>query len=186
MAATKAPFVIRLMGHLTALAVLCGALSTLSYGGGAHVAVRFVGPGAGAWWNQSEFWIMEGSAAALGILIAIRIGARMIGDPALKARSAAAALLVAVAALNWITLMVAALARLGWSAPANAIGNRTAPMVGYGAGQFVDKLLIAGVYFLKSAGFALLFGLALFGAVLAILIASSGGTGTAEQPAAGF
>ncbi|MFZ0888294.1 MAG: hypothetical protein WA005_07565 [Candidatus Binataceae bacterium] len=180
------PPVIRLMRHLTALAVAVGALSTFSYASGAHLAWRYINPGFGDWWNRHEFWLMEGAASAFGILVGVRIGVRLIGDSALKVRAAVVSLALAAAALYWLTPMLAATARLGWTAPAAAIGLRTGAVVGYTMGQFLDKLLIAGVYSLKTAGFAILAGLALIALVLGVMIAAGRFPEAGDRSASSF
>ena len=52
------------MRRLTALAIVLGVIATLSYGTGAHMAVRYLNPSFGAWWNSNEFAIVECAAAA--------------------------------------------------------------------------------------------------------------------------
>ena len=81
------------MGRLTFVAIVLGVIFTLSYGSGAHIAVRYLNPSFGAWWNSNEFAIVECAAAAVGMLIGIRIGARLV-DGALKNRSMIAAVIV--------------------------------------------------------------------------------------------
>ena len=181
----KAPRVVRLKGHLTALVLGIGTISTFSYGIGAHVGWRYLNPRFGDWCNRHEFWLMEGGASALGILIGIRIGARLIGDTALKLRSAAVSLIAGAVALYWLTPFMASIARLGWSAPAEAIGMRSGAAVGWEAGQFLDKLLIAGLYFLKTVGFALMVGLALIALVLGVMIAAGPLEETSQQSVGG-
>ena len=55
------------MGRLTFVALLLGAVFTLSYGTGAHIAVRYLNPPFGSWWNANEFAILECATAAIGI-----------------------------------------------------------------------------------------------------------------------
>ncbi len=175
-----------LMDRLTALAIVIGVLGTLSYGTGAHIAVRYLDPPLGAWWQSNEFWIMEGTASALGILIGLKIGSRLVvDDPKLRSRTAAASLIVAAVASVWLTPACAALARMGWNARAASIESRLIGLAGYGAGRFLDKLLVAGVYSVKTVCFALLVGLALFGLMLAAFFAAASADECGQQPASG-
>jgi hypothetical protein len=48
-----------------------------------------------------------------------------------------------------------------------------AGFAGFMTGKLLDKLLLAGVYVLKTTAFGFLLGLALFGAVLVIAIVSA-------------
>jgi hypothetical protein len=66
------------MERLTSLALTLAVIFTLSYGAGAHIAVRYFSPSFGAWWNSNEFAIIECAASALGMLIGIRIGGRLV------------------------------------------------------------------------------------------------------------
>lgn len=166
------------MNRLTAVALAIGALGTVSYATGAHIAVRYLDPPLGAWWQNNEFWIMEGGASALGVLIGLRTGARLVDDSGLRRRTAVASLVVAPVVCVWLTPVFAALARMGWNARAASIESRLVSAAGYGAGGFLDKILIAGVYFVKTACFALLVGLTLFGVMLAAFFA----TAPAEEP----
>src|ERR1700739_3888024 len=77
----------RWMGRLTFMAMLLTAVFTMSSGVGAHIPVGYLNPPFGAWWNSNEFAILECAAAALGMLIGIRIGARMVHGRALKNRA---------------------------------------------------------------------------------------------------
>ncbi|HKN09675.1 MAG TPA: hypothetical protein VJ376_09355 [Pseudomonadota bacterium] len=133
--------------------------------------MRYFDPPVGAWWSRSEFWVMEGAASALGMLIGIRSGARLIKDLELRGRAAAVSIVIGALALGWLTPAFAALGRLGWNAGALSLQSRIVGLAGYDAGLILDKLLITGVYFLKTAGFALLLGLALFGVTLAAFFA---------------
>lgn len=162
----------RLMKFLTVLAAVIGVLCTVSYAIGAHLGFRYINPGFGDWWNRHEFWLMEGAASAFGLLLGVRSGARLIGDSALKVRATTVSLAIAAAALYWLTPMLAAIARLGWTVPAAAIGVHTGAIVGYALGPFLDKVLIAGIYSLKTVGFGLLAGLALISLALGLTIAA--------------
>jgi hypothetical protein len=167
-----------LISRLTEVALAIGALGTVSYATGAHIAVRYLDPPLGAWWQSNEFWIMEGGASALGLLIAIRIGARLVDARALRRRTAVASLIAASLVCAWLTPAFASLARMGWDARAASIESRLVSVAGYSAGKFLDKILIAGVYFVKTACFALLAGLALFGTMTVTFFAAA----PAEEP----
>lgn len=171
--------------RLTALAVLVGLLSLLSYVSGAHIVLRYLDPPLGAWWQSNEFWIMEGAASALGMLIGIIIGARLVGPLALRNRIQGGSLIAAAIALAWVAPACAALARIGWNARGQRVESGIVGLAGYSTGLFIDKLLIAGVYFVKTTGFAFFAGLVLFGLVLAASFASVRAGEPAQKPAAG-
>ena len=147
----------RWMRWLTVIAVSVGVISTLSYGSGAHLVVRYLDPPFGRWWNEHEFELMIFSACALGMLTAIRFGARLLDDAVARGRSASISIIVGAVLLVPLARLSAALARLGWS------GAETFDT--YAMDSIVDKVLIAGVYFLKIACFGLIAGLAIFAAV---------------------
>jgi hypothetical protein len=52
-------------------------------------------------------------------------------------------------------------ARSGWNARGPSLASWLISHEGYASGIQIDKVMIAGVYFLKTAGFALLAGLGL-------------------------
>jgi hypothetical protein len=158
------------MGRLTFVAIVLGVIFTLSYGSGAHIAVRYLNPSFGAWWNSNEFAIVECAAAAVGMLIGIRIGARLV-DGALKNRSMIAAVIVGALALPMVGRLSAEVARFRFTSG----GSVTAWLIdrfGYDVGSILDKLLTAGVYSIKIALFALPVGMILFGAAIAIFMTS--------------
>src|SRR5208282_5976928 len=111
------------MRLLTALAIALAVIATLSYGTGAHIAVRYLNPSFGAWWNSNEFAIVECAAAAVGMLIGIRIGARL---------------------LPIVGRVGAEIARLRFTSGASA-NAWLIDRFGYDVGMFLDKLLEAGV-----------------------------------------
>jgi hypothetical protein len=157
------------MRRLTALAITLGVIATLSYGTGAHIAVRYLNPPLGAWWNSNEFAIVECAAAAVGMLIGIRIGARLVNGGALRNRSMIAAVIVCALALPIVGRVSAEIARLRFTSGASA-NAWLIDRFGYDVGMFSDKLLVAGVYSIKIAAFALPVGMVLFGAAIAILM----------------
>jgi len=155
------------MRRLTALAIALGVIATLSYGTGAHIAVRYLNPSFGAWWNSNEFAIVECAAAAVGMLIGIRIGARLVNGAELRSRSMIAAVIVCALVLPMVGRVGAKIARLRFTSGASA-NAWLIDRFGYDTGMFLDKLLAAGVYSIKIAAFALPVGMVLFGAAIAI------------------
>ena len=166
------------MGRLTFLAILLGAVFTLSYGTGAHIVVRYLNPPFGAWWNSNEFAIVECAAAALGMLIGIRIGARLVHGGALKNRSMIAAVIVSALALPIVGRIGAEVARFRFTSGASA-NAWLIDHFGYDTGMFLDKLLAAGLYSIKIAAFALPVGMILFGVAIAIFMTSEPARDTA-------
>ncbi|MGH7925206.1 MAG: hypothetical protein ACREQH_11525 [Candidatus Binatus sp.] len=157
------------MGRLTLAAIALDAISTLSYGTGAHIAVRYLNPSFGAWWNANEFAILECAAAAVGMLLGVRFGARMVDGGVLRNRSMIAAVIVGGLALPIGGRVGAEIARFRFASGASA----TAWLIdrfGYDVGMFLDKLLAAGVYSIKIAAFALPLGMILFGVAVAIFM----------------
>jgi hypothetical protein len=167
----------RTMRWLGAIALVIGAIATLSYGSGAEVVVRYLDPPAGAWWNEHEYYLMVTAGAAWGMLVAIRLGARLVEGESLRRRATAAALIAGVLILPIASRYCAQIARLGWAGESGAINDRLVAIAGWDAGNILDKVLIAGVYFLKVAGFALIAGLAVFAAAVAAALAAQGSEG---------
>src|SRR5258708_6017553 len=89
----------RWMRWLTDLAIFLWIVTTLSYGAGAHIAVRYLNPRFGAWWNANEFAMVECSAAALGMLWGIRLGARLVDGLSLRKKSSITAVVARPLAL---------------------------------------------------------------------------------------
>jgi hypothetical protein len=157
------------MGRLTALTILLAVIFTLSYGTGAHIAVRYLNPPFGAWWNSNEFAIAECAATALGMLIGIRIAARLVLAGALRNRSMIAAVIVGALVLPVVGRLSAEVARFSFTSG----GSTDAWLIdhfGYDTGIVLDKLLTAGVYSIKIALFALPVGMILFGLAIAIFM----------------
>ncbi|HYA35518.1 MAG TPA: hypothetical protein VEF03_07855, partial [Candidatus Binataceae bacterium] len=165
--AEKSKFV-RLLRWLTILLALSGFISTLSFATGAEIAVRYLSPAFGAWWDTNEFTIMAWSASALGMVVAIRSGARVVQP--LSARRTAVALALAIAAVLLIPVAdaVAKLGRMGWDADGGTIARWLIARLDYEVGTFLDKVVIAGVYFLKMAAFAMLAGLGIVSASVVV------------------
>ena len=157
------------MGRLTFVAILLTAIFTLSYGLGAHIAVRYLNPSFGAWWNSNEFAILACAAAALGMLIGIRIGGWLVLGGTLRNRSMVAAVAVGGLILPIVARISAEIARFEFTSG----GSATAWLIDhfrYDTGMFLDKLLTAGVYSIKIAAFALPVGMILFGVAVAIFM----------------
>ena len=142
---------------------------TLSYGAGAHLVVRYFNPPFGAWWNAHEFAMAEYSAAGLGILIGIRIGARLVEGLALKNNSMIAAVIGGAIVLPALAKIGAEVARYRFTSDAGALAWLI-DRYGYDVGMFLDKLLTAGVYSIKVALFALPVGMILFGLAIVFFI----------------
>ena len=151
------------------MAIVVGVVFTLSYGSGAHIAVRYLNPPFGAWWNANEFAIIECAAAAVGMLIGIRLGARLVHGGILKNRSMIAAVIVAALVLPIVGRVSAEIARFRFTSGASA-NEFLIDRFGYDTGMIIDKLLSASVYSIKIAMFALPVGMILFGVAIAIFM----------------
>jgi hypothetical protein len=167
------------MGRLTALAVVLGVIATLSYGSGAHLAVRYLNPPFGAWWNSSEFAFVECAAAFVGMLIGIRIGARLVHGDVLRNRSMVAAVIVSALVLPIVARIGAEVSRFRFTSGAS-VNAWLIDGYGYDAGMFLDKLLAAGVYSIKIAAFSLPVGMILFGAAIALFMTAEPAGHTAD------
>ena len=157
------------MGRLTFVALVLAVVFTLSYATGAHIVVRYLNPPFGAWWNSNEFAIVECAAAALGMLIGIRIGARLVHGGALKNRSMIAAVVVSALVLPIVGRISAEIARFRFTSGASA-NEFLIDRFGYDTGMIIDKLLSASVYSMKIAMFSLPVGMILFGVAIAIFM----------------
>jgi hypothetical protein len=157
------------MRRLTAAALALGVIATLSYGAGAHIAVRYLDPSLGAWWNSNEFAILECAAAAVGMLIGIRLGARLVDSGLPRNRSTIAAVIVGALVLPIVGRVGAEVARFRFTSGARA-HEWIIDRFGYDAGKFLDKLLAAGVYSIKIAAFALPVGMIAFGVAIALFM----------------
>jgi hypothetical protein len=164
----------RVLRRMTLVCVAVGLFSTLSYGLGASIALRFAHPALGAWWDAHQFYFMAGAATALGLLLGIRIGRRLVADEQQRSRSLILALVLAIISFLPLMHVGAAAARLGWSGSDGPTWSRIVDRVGYGAAKPIDKVLIAGLYFTKIAGFALIGGLALIALAVAASLLGGG------------
>ena len=160
----------RIIRWLTALAIVAGFLTTLIYASGAHLVFRYVNPPFGAWWDTHQFSIMEASASALGLLIAIRCASRLVDDQDTRRRAKILSLLISAVLAIPLSRVVASLARFGWDGDSARIRDFLQAVAGYEIGNILDKLVIGGIYFLKSVAFAALAGLALYAVVVVILM----------------
>ncbi len=160
----------RIFRWLTVLAMVVGVLSTLIYASGGHLIIRRFNPRVGAWWDLHQFAMMEVSATALGMLIAIRCAARMLDDADLRRRAMTASLAASAIIVIPLFRAVASLARLGWDAHSARIRNFLQAIADYGVGNILDKIVMGSVYFLKSVAVATLAGLALFAIATVILM----------------
>ena len=147
---------------ITAIAIVLGVVTTLSYGSGAHIAVRYLNPPFGAWWNANEFAMVECSTAAFGMLVGINLSARSVGGQSLTRNSMIAAVIAGALALPVVASLGAQVARYRFTRGASA-NTWLIDHAGYDTGMFLDKLLGAGVYSTKIALIALPVGMILFG-----------------------
>ncbi len=172
----------RLIRALIEASLVVGAVSTLSYATEIHNLLRIEAPAAGAWWYAYEFHFMEGSATALGLLIALRVGLRFGAEDEIWRRLAIDTLVLDAVLLIPLTHMCARVARVGADAAGPVASDRIIAIFGFVLGQFLDKILTAGVYFLMTASFGFLLGLAIFGAVSAGLMLGLGGRESPAEP----
>jgi hypothetical protein len=160
----------RIIRWLTALTIVAGFLTTLIYSSGAHLVFRYVDPPFGAWWDTHQFAIMEASATALGLLIAIRCASRLVDDDDARRRAKILSLLLSAIIVVPLSHAVASLARFGWDGDSAWTRDFLQAIAEYQVGNILDKLVIGGIYFLKSVAFAALAGLALYAVVVVIIM----------------
>jgi hypothetical protein len=154
------------MRRLTAAAIALDVIATFSYGAGAHIGVRYFDPSFGAWWNANEFAMLECAAAAVGMLLGIRLGARLLDSGALRNRSSIAAVIVCAVMLPIAGRVGAEVSRFRLTSGASA-RDWLIDHYRYDTGRFLDKLLAAGIYSIKIAAFALPVGMIAFGVAIA-------------------
>jgi len=167
--ATARPF--RFLGWLILLAFVIGLVSLLSYSLTASELIRSDNPAFAAWWEAHQFYFMEGGATALGLLLAIRIGGTLVAGPDRRSRAGLAAVVLAVIAFAPLIHVCAVVARLGWNGRASSFASWIISREGYDTGRQIDKIMIGGVYFSKTAGLALLAGLGLMAIACVTVIA---------------
>ena len=131
--------------------------------------VRFLSPRFGAWWNANEFAMATCAAAGLGMLIGIRLGARLVDGLALKRNSMIATVIAGAIALPTFAKIGADVARYRFTSGASAFAWLV-DRYGYDQGMFLDKLLNAGVYSIKIVLFTLPIGMILFGLAIVFFI----------------
>jgi hypothetical protein len=160
----------RFLGWLILLAVAVGLISLLSYSLNAAELLRPVAPSFTAWWQGNQFTFMEGGATAIGLLLGISFVERIMVGRNQRFRAVLAALVLAIIAFAPLIHACAAAARLGWNGHGASLASWIVSREGYETGRLIDKVLIAGVYFLKTVAFALLSGLGLMAIVCAAVI----------------
>jgi hypothetical protein len=153
--------------------LLVGVASTLSYATDVHNLLRARAPAAGAWWYAYEFYFMEGAATALGLLVALCVALRF-GAAEIWRRLAVLTLVLYALLLVPLTYMCTRVARVGTDAVGPVGSDRLIGIFGFVPGEFLGKILMAGVYFLKTAGFGFLLGMALVAVVMAALMIAPG------------
>jgi cellobiose-specific phosphotransferase system component IIC len=171
----------RIIRWLTALSIVAGLFSTLIYASGAHLVIRYLNPEFGAWWDAHQFAIMEASATVLGLLIAIRCASRLVEDNDTRRRAKIFSLVISAIIVMPLSHAVASLARLGWDGHSARIRNFLQAIAGYDVGNILDKIVMGGVYFVKSCAFAVLAGLALYAIVMVILMSFEKSDSVTEQ-----
>jgi hypothetical protein len=172
--------IIGILRRVTIFAAVAAFISILSYGSGAEIAVRYVSPRLGAWWNDHEFQIAIYSASVLGMAVAIRCAARLIGDDRLKRDASVVATIASALGIAWIAPFAGRLARVASGVPAVMPSAWIVSRAGMDVGTVIDKIATAGIYFSKAVGFSFLAGLAVFGVAVGALMASSSSCITAE------
>jgi len=109
------------------------------------------------------------SAAGLGMLMGIRLGARLVDGIALKKNSMIAAAVAGAIALPTFARVGENVARYRFTSGAPALAWLV-DRYGYDQGMFLDKLLGAGVYSIKIVLFTLPVGMILFGLAIVFFI----------------
>lgn len=116
-----------LIGRLIQLCLIVGMLAMFSYASGLHNVVRMKAPAAGAWWNAHEFYLMEGAATALGLLVALRVGMRLAVEAQGMRKLATITLALEAALLMPLTYLCARVARIGADGGALVAPDRRLP-----------------------------------------------------------
>jgi hypothetical protein len=159
----------RWLWRLTMLAIVIDFFATLSYATGAHMATRFVSPPFGAWWNQNEFAFLECAGTAFGVLVGIRLGARLVASGTLRDRATIAAAIAGAIAMPPLARLGAEISRYRFTSGA-FVHAQLIDRFGYDTGMLLDKILTAGVYSMKIAAFALPVGMILFALAIAFFM----------------
>jgi hypothetical protein len=153
------------------LACAVGLVSLLSYSLTAFELMRSAAPAFAAWWEAHQFLFMEGGATAFGILLGIGIGDRFLSSLEQRYRTELAALVLAMIAFAPLIHACTVAARLGWNGRAASLASWIISREGYDTGRQIDKVLIVGVYFLKTVGLSALSGLGLMAIACVAVIA---------------
>jgi hypothetical protein len=158
-----------LLERLTFLALLIGLVAAASYALGTTTALRVFKPALGAWLDAHQFYLMEGGATALGLIVGIRLGRRLAAE-SVGGRHGANFVMI-LAALAWAPLIhvCAVAARLGWSGRGGNFASWIVGREGYETGARFLRLFITAIYFLKTAGLAALAGLAMIAIGVALV-----------------
>jgi len=173
----------RTLRWLTVVSLFLGVLSAISYAVGGTNLLRMKNPALGAWFDSYQFYLMEGAATALGLLVAIRLARRLINQPENRARCTVWSGILAVLAFSPLAHVCATTARLGPDVLGVVLENRISGVASYQSRIQLDKLLIAEVYFLKTACLALVAGLGLVAIVVAVLFVAGSAADLEAAPA---
>jgi hypothetical protein len=152
---------LRFLSWLVFLVLTIGLISMLSYALSLSGLIRSDNPGLAAWWEARQFHFMVGGATGFGLLAGIRIAGSLLAAPDQRSRAGLVAIVLAVITFAPLIHVCAAVARIGWNGHGASFTGWIISHEGYEAGRQIDKVMITGVYFVKTAGFALLAGLGL-------------------------
>jgi hypothetical protein len=152
---------LRFLVWLIFLVLAVGLISLVSYSLTLSELMRSDNPALAAWWEAHQFHFMEGAATALGLLLGIRIAGSFVGGPDQRSRAELVALVFAIIAFAPLIHVCAAAARIGWNGGDASLASWIMSREGYETGRQIDKVMMTGIYFLKTAGFALLAGFGL-------------------------
>jgi hypothetical protein len=168
---------LRMLGWLIFLALMTGLIAMLSFSLSGEELVRSHNPELAAWWAVHQFDFMTGGATAFGLLAGIRIAGSLLAAPEQRSRAGLMAMVFAVIAFAPLIHVCAEVARFGWNGRGATLASWVISYQGYTAGRQIDKVMITGVYFLKTAGFGLLAGLGLMAiaCVAAVTLESADG-----------
>lgn len=165
------------------LALLIGLIAAASYAMGATIALRVAMPALGAWLDAHQFYLMEGGATAFGLIVGIRIGRRLAAETIGAPHSANLVLILAALALAPLIQLCAAAACFGWAGRGGSAATWIIGREGYEAGAKLYRVFITAIFFSKTAGLAVLAGLALI--AMAVAIACSRDAAGGNHPSAG-
>jgi len=160
-----------MLERLTFLALLIGLVAAASYAVGLASVMRFAHPPLGVWLDAHQYYLMAGGATAFGLIVGIRIGRRLAADAAGVPQTANIALILAALAFVPLIHLCARAARFGWAGRDGVAVNWITDREGYESGARLVRMFITAIYFFKTAGLAMIAGLALI--ALAVAIVSS-------------